>query len=78
MGTRWRVPASAVVFDAKGTQLAIVGADQKVQLRPVLLGRDFGSEIEIASGIAGDETVVTTPSAALTDGTRVETVEAKP
>jgi RND family efflux transporter MFP subunit len=78
VGQRWRVPASAVVFDAKGTQLAIVGADHKVQLRPVLLGRDFGSEIEIASGIAGDEMIVTTPSAALTDGTQVETVEAKP
>jgi membrane fusion protein, multidrug efflux system len=78
VGQRWRVPASAVVFDAKGTQLAIVGADHKVQLRPVLLGRDFGSEIEIASGIAGDETVVTTPSAALTNGTQVEAVEAKP
>jgi membrane fusion protein (multidrug efflux system) len=77
VGTRWRVPASAVVFDAKGTQLAIVGADHKVELRPVLLGRDFGSEIEIASGIAGDETIVTTPSAALTDGALVETVEAK-
>ena len=77
VGPRWRVPASAVVFDAKGMQLAIVGADQKVQLRPVVLGRDFGSEIEIASGIAGDEMVVTTPSAALTDGTLVETVEAK-
>jgi len=77
VGQRWRVPASAVVFDAKGTQLAIVGADHKVQLRPVLLGRDFGSEIEIASGIAGDEAIVTTPSAALTDGTLVETVEAK-
>jgi membrane fusion protein, multidrug efflux system len=77
VGTRWRVPASAVVFDAKGTQLAIVGADHKVQLRPVLLGRDFGSEIEIASGIAGDETIVTTPSAALTDGMLVEPVEAK-
>jgi membrane fusion protein (multidrug efflux system) len=77
-GPRLRVPASAVVFDARGTQLAIVGADHKVQLRPVLLGRDFGSEIEIASGIAGDETIVTTPSAALTDGTLVEPVEAKP
>jgi len=77
VGPRWRVPAGAVVFDAKGTQLAIVGADHKVQLRPVVLGRDFGSEIEIASGITGDETVVTTPSAALTDGTLVEPVEAK-
>ena len=32
-------------------------------------------EIEIASGIDGDETIVTTPSAALVAGTTVEPVE---
>ena len=53
----------------------VVGADQALELRPVVLGRDFGSEIEIASGIDGGETVVTTPSAALVAGTTVEPVE---
>jgi membrane fusion protein, multidrug efflux system len=77
IGPRWRIPASAVVFDAKGTQLVIVGPDHKVQLRPVVLGRDFGSEIEVASGLQGDEVLVTTPSAALVDGTLVEPAEPK-
>jgi RND family efflux transporter MFP subunit len=77
VGPRWRIPASAVIFDAKGTQLAIVGDDHKVELRPVVLGRDFGSEVEVASGLKGDEVLVTTPSAALVDGTQVEPVEAK-
>jgi len=77
VGPRWRIPASAIVFDANGTQLVIVGPDHKVQLRPVVLGRDFGSEVEVASGLQGDEMLVTTPSAALVDGTQVEPVEAK-
>jgi RND family efflux transporter MFP subunit len=78
VGTRWRVPASAVIFDAKGTQLAIVGAERKIEIRPVSLGRDFGSAIEIASGLKGDETVVSTPSAVLANGLVVEPVQAKP
>jgi multidrug efflux pump subunit AcrA (membrane-fusion protein) len=75
VGTRWRVPASAVVFDAEGTRLMVVGADRSIELRPVVLGRDFGGEIEIASGVDGSDAIVTTPSAALVAGTVVEPVE---
>jgi len=78
VGPRWRIPASAIVFDSKGTQLVIVGPDHKVQVRPVVLGRDFGSEVEVASGLQGDEMLVTTPSASLVDGTLVEPSEPKP
>ena len=78
VGQRWRVPASAVLFDAQGTRLGIVDPDDTLHFRPVVLGRDFGGEIEIASGITGDEKVVTTPSAVLADGQRVEPVQPKP
>src|SRR5207249_4760884 len=30
MGTRWRIPATAVMFDAQGTRVAVVGADDTV------------------------------------------------
>ncbi|MFI5314150.1 MAG: efflux RND transporter periplasmic adaptor subunit [Myxococcota bacterium] len=78
VGPRWRVPAGAVMFDAQGTRLGIVDADDTLHYRPVVLGRDFGGEIEVASGINGDERVVTTPSAALADGQRVEAVAPPP
>jgi membrane fusion protein, multidrug efflux system len=77
IGPRWRVPASAVMFDGAGTRLAIVEGDGTLRFRTVLLGRDFGDEIEISNGIQGDEKVVTTPSAALSDGDRVEAVQPK-
>jgi RND family efflux transporter MFP subunit len=78
VGPRWRVPANAVMFDAEGTRLGIVDPDGTLHFRPVVLGRDFGGEIEVASGISGDEQVVTTPSAALVDGQRVEPVLPQP
>lgn len=78
VGPRWRVPASAVMFDGAGTRLAVVDADGTLHFRQVILGRDFGDEIEIGSGIAGDERVVTTPSASLSDGQKVEAVQAPP
>jgi RND family efflux transporter MFP subunit len=77
VGTRWRVPGSAVLFDGAGTRLAIVEPDGTLRFRPVSLGRDFGDEIEIATGVSGDERVVTTPSAALTDGQKVEAIQPK-
>jgi multidrug efflux pump subunit AcrA (membrane-fusion protein) len=78
VGTRWRIPASALIVDAGGTQVMVVDpASHKVQRRPVMLGYDYGSEVEVASGLAGDETLVTAPSVGLVDGTVVEPVEKK-
>jgi RND family efflux transporter MFP subunit len=64
------VPTSAVVFDADGTKVGVI-EDQKFHFRPVELGRDFGTEIEIASGLQGDEQVVKNPGLRLTEGGEV-------
>jgi multidrug efflux pump subunit AcrA (membrane-fusion protein) len=42
-----------------------------VHLRPVTVGRDYGSTVEIASGVNDGETVVLTPSADLVEGSPV-------
>jgi RND family efflux transporter MFP subunit len=78
VGTRWRIPASALVIDAKGTQVVVVDPkNHAVERRPVVLGYDYGSEVEVYSGLQGDETLVTSPSAEFSDGTIVEPVERK-
>jgi RND family efflux transporter MFP subunit len=45
-GTRWRVPASAVIIDAQGTRVLTVAAGNTLHYLPVELGRDFGSTID--------------------------------
>ena len=42
---------NALIFRAQGMQVAVVGSDNKVQLRSVKLGRDFGDTVEVLSGL---------------------------
>ncbi len=65
---RLTVPTNALLFRAEGARAAIVGADGKVQLRPVAIGRDFGSAVEILSGLDPSDAVVLSPSDSLENG----------
>ena len=71
------VPSSAVIFDAKGLSIATVGADNRVVLKPVSIGRDLGSVIELASGLAPEDRVIQNPPDGIANGTEVRLV-AKP
>jgi RND family efflux transporter MFP subunit len=73
-GSTLRIPATALIFDAKGTRVAIVTKEGKLHYIPVKLGRDFGGEIEVLGGLTGDETVVTNPDDSLSEGQSVRAV----
>ena len=66
-GTTVRLPVSALIFRAEGVRVAVV-TDRRVGLMPVTLGRDFGSTVEIVSGLMGDEAIVVNPPDSLTAG----------
>ena len=61
-----RVPSTAFLSDSHGTRVAVVTADDKVDLRSVQVGRDFGDEAEIVTGLKAGERVIVTPSDRLT------------
>jgi RND family efflux transporter MFP subunit len=67
---RVTVPTSAVVFDARGTHVWVV-RDGKATRIDVALGIDFGTTIEVETGIADDADIVTNPSERLVDGGKV-------
>jgi membrane fusion protein (multidrug efflux system) len=71
-GERWRVPATAVIFDAQGTRVVIVGEGNKLHFQHVELGRDFGVSIDIQAGLNGRETLVKQPTVSLQEGQLVE------
>lgn len=68
---RLTVPANALLFRAEGPRAAVVDPDDKVRLRPVAIGRDFGSTIEILSGLQPADSIVLSPSDSLEDGQSV-------
>ena len=74
-GTRWRVPVTAVIFNAQGTRVAIVGAGDTLRFQPVVLGRDFGTSIDVQAGLQGHELIVKQPTVSLQEGQRVKPVE---
>jgi RND family efflux transporter MFP subunit len=66
-----KLPVNAVMFRTEGVRVAVVEPDGRVALRPVTLGRDFGSSVEVVSGITGDEQIVANPPDSIEDGQTV-------
>ena len=66
-----RVPASAVITDARGVHVATVDAGH-VHLVSVLRGLDTGREIELVEGLDGGEQVIVNPGADLSESTPVQ------
>jgi RND family efflux transporter MFP subunit len=64
------VPASALVFDAAGTRVWVV-ENGNVHQRPIVVGFDLGTELQVESGLTGEESVVTNPGARLSEGVEV-------
>jgi RND family efflux transporter MFP subunit len=71
------VPTSALVFDSTGTRVWAV-EDGKVFPKVVSVGRDLGTEIEVTSGLIGNESVVTNPGERLASGVRVAIADTSP
>ena len=65
------LPVSALLFRPNGVTVAVVGDHDKVALKTVTIGRDFGTYVEIASGLSGTDRVIDNPGDAITAGEAV-------
>jgi membrane fusion protein (multidrug efflux system) len=65
------VPVNTLLFRPNGVQVAVVDATGKVLLRTVTLGRDFGTAVEVTSGLDVSERVIANPGDAIAPGDAV-------
>src|SRR6266404_7154781 len=65
------LPDNTLIFRGKNLQVGVVDAKGVVQLRDVKVGRDFGIQSEILSGVTESDKVIVNPSDSLTSGTIV-------
>jgi membrane fusion protein, multidrug efflux system len=72
------LPANTLIFRSEGTQVGVVSSDNKVQLRNVSLGRDFGPTIEILGGVTPTDRVILNPPDSLEGGITVRVATAEP
>ncbi|MEW4561036.1 efflux RND transporter periplasmic adaptor subunit [Bremerella sp. JC770] len=68
------VPASALIFNANGAQLATVNSRNTIELRAVKVEADQGGELGIATGVSVSDRVVVNPGERLTNGLSVNIV----
>jgi RND family efflux transporter MFP subunit len=64
------IPVTSLIFRSEGLRVAVVRQGRAVML-PITLGRDFGTEVEVVSGLVGNEAVITNPPDSLVDGEEV-------
>ncbi len=69
------LPVNTLLFRSEGLRVAAVGDDQKVELKQITLGHDFGSEVEVIAGLNGNEKIIVNPPDSVTTG---ETVRIAP
>ena len=65
------IPSGALLVDAAGVRVAVVNPDNTLHYRPIEIGRDFGDEVEVLSGLNGDEVVATGLAGNLIEGSAV-------
>ena len=63
-----RIPTSALIFREDGVQVAVLGPDNKVEIKQVKLGRNLGTEFEVLKGLTSSDTVINSPPDSLSPG----------
>jgi RND family efflux transporter MFP subunit len=69
------VPVSTLIFRSQGLQVAVVKGGIAA-LTTVTPGRDFGDQIEIVSGLKGDDSVIVSPPDSIVSGQKVQVAQA--
>ena len=72
------VPVNAMLFRSQGAQVAVIGPKNKIELRQINIGRDFGTALEILGGVAATDRVVVNPPDSLEDGQQVNVAQSAP
>jgi len=68
------IPVDTLLFRSEGLRVVVVN-NNKAELRPITIGHDFGSEVEVVAGLTGDESVVINPPDSIESGENVRVVQ---
>jgi RND family efflux transporter MFP subunit len=72
-----RLPVNTLLFRADGLSVATVNNKNQIFLKPVKLGRDFGNDVEIVSGVLPNDRIIVNPPDGAYNGQSVKIEKAK-
>ena len=70
------IPANTLMIRGAGTLVAVVGADGRIKLKPIKVGRNYGQTVEVIDGVSATDQLVLNPSDSLGEGDTVTVVPA--
>ena len=73
-GSSFILPVNTLLFRSEGLRVAVVGDDSHAELRPITIGHDYGTEVEVVSGLAGQEAIIINPPDSIVSGEEVRVV----
>ncbi len=72
------VPVNTLLFRSEGLRVAVAGDGQRVELRQVTIGHDFGTEVEVTSGLTGSENLIVNPPDSVVSGEAIRIAQPSP
>lgn len=72
--TAYILPVNTLIFRTAGLQVGTVVNGNTAKLVPIVIGRDFGTEVEVVAGLNADDLVITSPPDSLVDGEQVSVI----
>jgi RND family efflux transporter MFP subunit len=79
--SRVQVPVNALLFRSEGLRAVVVDANHKVHLRQLVIGRDYGTSLEVLQGLQAADWIVLNPPDSIDEGQEVhvrETTQNRP
>jgi RND family efflux transporter MFP subunit len=68
------LPVSTLIFRSEGLRVGVVRDGNKAELVPIILGKDYGNEVEVVSGLNQNDLVISNPPDSLSSGAIVQVV----
>jgi len=72
------LPVTALIFRSEGMQVAVVDNQNHANLRKVAIGRDYGAEVEVVSGISANDNIIVSPPDSIVSGETVRIANPSP
>src|SRR5438034_4249997 len=74
-GARLAVPVNALLFRSEGLRAVVVDGNHKTHLKPLTIGRDYGTTLEVLQGLDAADWIVLNPADSLDEGQEVRVKE---
>ncbi len=74
-GARLAVPVNALLFRSEGLRAVVVDANHRTHLKALVIGRDYGTTLEVLQGLDANDWIVLNPADSLDDGQEVHVKE---